>query len=173
VNTQVKFMAEKKHVFIFSTAAGEVEVATDDVRELSQYPWFMKFFSGEATVPKIDNGRKSSVDEENEQYIDEDELNKEIEQRAYAMAKEMVRSYQEAEAHKIQPGQQAVAVQDRAAQQASSSEQLYADVSQQAQSPKMTFMDYPPDRMSDDMWASLTKEQQRSYADKYVPSRQK
>ena len=35
----------KKHVLVFETASGQFTIATDDLNEVSSYPWFEKFLN--------------------------------------------------------------------------------------------------------------------------------
>jgi len=179
-------MAEKKHVFLFSTPSGDVEVQTDDLRDLSTYSWFRQFFETDDAVVSVKKAPVPGIKEEEDdtQYIDEEALDKEIEtrakemaekmveSRAYEMAKEMVRTYRQAEAAKqAQEQQGGQRLSAAPPQQAVQAQPVPVPIPppQFASKPSMqNFMDIPPDGMTDEMWRGLTKDQQRAYAAKYV-----
>jgi hypothetical protein len=162
---------ERKHVFVVDTPRGEVKIQTNDLADLQRNGWFDWLFG---SVPTSEvRQREEGADEEYE--VDEEDLEKEIERRAYEKAKELANAYIENMENKRREevARQRYAEQQAAQAQSAAAAQQASQVSPPVQAggngvASQGFIDVPPDRMTNEMWASLTPEQRRQYADRYM-----
>lgn len=147
-------LRDKRHVFVFNTDMGEMTVATDDLREIEARPWFQRFFG---SVSKRD------VPEEPDYEV-----------RARQLAQQM---YEEAMQRQAQAAQQAQQQQSQVppqqARQATSQSQqpqgaARVPVPPQQQQVRQSYLEIPPDKLSNEMWEQMNEAEQRAYYQKYA-----
>lgn len=130
---------EKKHLVRMSTARGDIVVHTDDLSEVL-----------DVMLQQQSSSRKAT-------YTEED-----VVQRAQQMVNSWIAQQQ------VQYQQQPMA-QQQAPEQRSRTQGVQAQqAGVGAQGVQRSYLDITPDKMTAEVWASLSKEQQKEYAKRYM-----
>lgn len=169
----------KKHVFVFRTATGAMTVGTDDLYELSSQSWFTKFLGVSKQEPQAPPAPSPSSDMG---VYDAAALKADVQQMVRAqvneVAKQMLAEQRTAMPEPPlpefdpEPELQIEDVAKEAEQEFKRSEaEMAARPDIRKDMPgvgKQNFLDITPNNMTEQIWLSLTPEQQQQYGQKYM-----
>jgi hypothetical protein len=166
----------KKHVFVFRTATGAMTVGTDDLFELSSQSWFTKFLG----VSKQEHQPAPPPPADVEVY-DAAALKADVQQMVRAQVNEVAKqmlaersAVQQPPLPELPPEPPEVQIEDVAKE----AEEEFRRAEQEMSRPnirrdmpgagKQNFLDITPDKMTEQIWMSLTPEQQQQYGQRYM-----
>jgi hypothetical protein len=180
-------VGNKKHVFVFNTSIGEMTVGTDDLRELSLQSWFTNFLGVNKQEPVQPQPTQQPSAPADAVVYDMEDLRRDVKQMVTSMVSEAVsgltaeRSQPETLPPELPPEEIVkIAAEEMEEEMKQTQEQLDnapLPPPQQGGRPnirsdipgvgQLNFLDVTPDKMTQQLWESLSDEQRMQYGQKY------